>query len=498
MLKRSWVMGSALVGALILSVAPADSPPARSPLPYVLKLADCRLPAPAGLPAVEARCGVLEVSENPSMPEGGRVGLRVAVVPALNREGPKDPLFVLSGGPGQAASEFYPAAAGAFARVQRDRDIVLVDQRGTGGSNSLQCAYPDDDELVELSSEQVQTLTRECLSGLKGDPRYYTTSVAVQDLERVRTALGYERINLYGISYGTRVAQHYLRRYPAQVRTIVLDGIIPAQQAVGATTALDAQRALDQIFQRCRDNKDCHKAFPDPAGDFARLSGELSRTPAEVTMPDPVTAAVSTVKVRPIDLQMAVRLLSYNSEQAALLPLLLHEGAVRKNLAPIAGQSQMITEMLTESLSIGMHNAVVCTEDVPFYKPTEKERLALKESYLGTLQLDQLVDSCAIWPRGALDKDFHEPLKSDVPALLLSGSADPVTPAEYGKLALAGYRNGIHLILEGQGHGQLGTGCMPRLMAEFLSRGSAKDLDTACVKAVKPAPFFLSFSGPAP
>lgn len=463
-----------------------------------LQLEACRLQHPDRLQSVGARCGSLEVPENPDAPAGRKIRLKIAVVPALNQSGPRDPLFVIAGGPGQGSADYYVSLAGAFTQIQRSRDIVLVDQRGTGGSNPLDCTFPEDDEVADMSPDEVRAMTRKCLEALKGNPAYYTTSIAVRDLERVRIALGYEQVNLYGVSYGTRVAQHYLRRYPDRVRTLVLDGVVPPQQILGTDTAMQAQRSLDLIFERCHNDPACHAAFPDPAADFARLRETLGRAPAQVSFADPTTAAPIHAPVRLIDLQMTVRLLSYNASNAALLPLILHEGAERNNLAPIAAQARMIETQLGEVLSVGMHNAVVCTEDAPFFDAAAPDRHAFDKSYLGTLQLEMLEQICSVWPRGTMDADFHAPLNSQTPALVLTGSADPVTPPAYAEQALKGLHGAVQLLMDGQGHGQLGSGCVPQLMARFIEKGSARELDLSCAKKVLPAPFFTSFSGPAP
>ncbi len=497
-MRAPLLFGYLLLSIAILAGAVVRGTPAspERPRPF-LPLQDCRLEHSERLHSIGARCASFEVAENPGEARGKRIALKVAVVPAVNRNGARDPLFVLSGGPGQAATEFYVQAAGAFARVQRERDIVLVDQRGTGGSNALTCEFPDDAVAAQMSAEQIGSLTRRCLQSLPGDPVYYTTSVAVKDLDAVRAALGYQRINLYGISYGTRVAQHYLRRYPVRVRTVILDGVVPPEQVLGVDSALQAQRALDLILERCRTNEACHKAFPEPASDLAALRQRLTRSSAEVSFPDPVTAAATDSAFRLVDLQTVVRLLSYSSEQAALLPLLLHEAAAG-NLAPLAAQSQMIEDELQDALSIGMHNAVVCTEDAPFFEAAKPDRVALENSYLGTSQLDLLRQMCAVWPRGVIDADFHAALATEAPVLLLSGSADPVTPPAYAEQALRKLHNGLHVVLQGQGHGQFARGCIPNLMARFLERGQIQGLDTTCARQTAPAPFFLTFSGPQP
>jgi pimeloyl-ACP methyl ester carboxylesterase len=492
--------GVTLAGMLILgSTAAASDSQGRANAAPRLELTECRLQHPQRLLSIEARCANFEVPENPAEPAGKRIPLRVAVVAALNRRAAADPLFVLSGGPGQAATDFYAATAPAFARVQRDRDIVLVDQRGTGASNPLTCEYPEEEELAELTSEQIRKYTKVCLGTVqrKGNVAFYTTSVAVRDLDAVRAALGYESINLYGVSYGTRVAQHYLRRYPQRTRALVLDGVVPPQQILAIDSSLQAERALAEIFGRCLADDSCHRAFPDPAGEFRRLREELARKAAQVTVADPVAGTVTTAPFRLVHLQTAVRLLSYSPDRAALLPLLIYEGA-RNNLAPLAAQAQMVSKSIEQTISYGMHHSVVCTEDAPFFMSSAVDRHRLQQTYLGTTQLDGLIAICEVWPRGLVDPDFHAPLVSDVPVLLLSGSADPVTPPPYGELARQKLRNGVHLVIEGQGHGQIVVGCMPRVIADFIAAGSTENLDSACIKQVTPTPFFTSFAGPPP
>jgi pimeloyl-ACP methyl ester carboxylesterase len=477
--------------SLACRVAAADSLPR-------LDLADCRLEDGEHLRSIAAKCGELEVAEDRAAPSSPRIRLKVAVIPALNRSGPGDPLFVLSGGPGQAASDFYVSVGNAFARVQRQRDIVLLDQRGTGGSNALDCDFPEEDELAELNPAEIRRLAEKCLAALKSDPRQYTTSVAVRDLDEVRAALGYERINLYGVSYGTRVAQHYVRRYPERVRAVILDGVVAPGVVLAVDSAFHAQRALDLIFERCGKDSACHAAFPDPARDFSTLRARLARQPAVVSMPDPVTGTVSNETIRTVHLQIATRFLSYAPERAALLPLLLHEAAARNNLAPLAAQAEMLATRYANSLSIGMHNSVVCTEDAPLIDATRIDRAALEKTYLGALQLDGLIEICKVWPHGLIDADFNAPVDTAVPVLLLSGTADPVTPPSYAEDARRSFSQSLHVVIEGQGHGQLGVGCVPRMLADFLERGATLDFDVSCARTITPAPFFASFTGPPP
>ena len=475
--------------AAILAAAPAAG--------ATLALEDCRLDAGPGLATVKARCGTLERPENPDDPDGRRIGLRVAVVPALSVEPAADPVVPLAGGPGQAATDFYVAYRGAFEALRRERPILLVDQRGTGDSARLTC--PESEDMLEEvpEPEEIGPLVNQCLDGLEADPRYYTTSVAVRDLEAVREALGYPALNLYGISYGTRVAQHYLRRYPERTRSVVLDGVIPAGEVLGPDIALFAQAAVEAIFDRCAESEACADRFPEVESEFAALLERLAASPEEVTLNHPVTGEAAERRFSNQELAGAVRLLAYAPASAALLPHLIHEGA-RGNLSPLTAQIMMIEASMVESLAIGMHHSVVCAEDMPFVTDADIDREALGATFMGEQQIDMLREICRHWPRGPIDPDFREPLDTEVPVLLLSGEFDPVTPPAWGDRAAAQYDNARHVVGPGQGHGLLPHGCTPRLVADFIAAASADNLDADCVSRLGPMPFFLDFNGPRP
>lgn len=464
-----------------------------------LPLKPCRLEHPSHVSAIEGECGKLAVLENPADPKSRRIELNVARVPAVSRRKKLDPLFVLAGGPGMGATTFFTSVAPAFARIRRDRDIVLVDQRGTGSSNGLQCDL-DEDALMRGSDDQLITATRRCLESLKkhADVRFYTTSIAVRDLDRVREALGYERINLYGVSYGTRVAQHYVRRYPSRSRSVILDGVVPPEVALGPSIALDAEAALAAVLNRCRKDPACAEKFGDPTESYHALRRSLQRGAVILSLADPTSGERTKLDFSTEHLVTVLRLASYSSEQAALLPLSLDLANREGNYVPLASQYLIVSKAYADAVAFGMHNSVVCTEDVPFYEPSRIDRKALDQTFLGSGQVDALIALCKEWPRGPIDADFHAPLHSNVPALLLSGGADPVTPTRFGEQAAKGFSQGLHIVLPGLGHGQLTAPCVDRLMLQFIDRADAQHLDTSCTRAVKPMPFFTTLAGPPP
>ena len=441
-----------------------------------------------------AECGTLEVPLDPDRPGGERIELRVARIAALSGTPEPDPFTLIAGGPGQAATIFYAQMAPAFARIRRTRDIVLVDQRGTGSSTPLRCENIERDEAF-LDSATFIRLGRDCVDGLTHDPAFFTTSAAVRDLELVREALSYPTWNIYGISYGTRVAQHYLKRYPARVRTVVLDGVVPPGLAMGPGVAVDAQRALDRLLARCAAMPACVEQHPDLRDQFGDLLARLEASPPQIAVPHPRTGEPTTLTLTGELVANMVRLLTYSPQTAALIPLLVG-AAAQAQYGPLAAQVLMVSDDLHGAISFGMHFAVVCTEDVPFWG--QVDRAALAQTFLGPASIDALGAICEAWPRGYIDDDFARAVATSVPVVLLSGENDPVTPPSYAELSVGGLTHYRHLTLPHQAHGQITTGCVPRLLAGFVDSADPAAFDDPCLEAVEGFPIFTSRMGPPP
>jgi len=484
MLRTTLVLSAAL---LATSAASAQS----------LELEDCRINAGPGSSSMKARCGTLIRPLDPSGAEPGEIELRVAVVPALNLTPEPDPIVPIAGGPGQGSVQFYASYSWAFEDVRRNRDILLIDQRGTGESATMDCEFDDDIIDGEYSMELTVEYTGRCLDELPYDPRFFTTSVAVTDMEAVREALGYPSLNLYGVSYGTRVAQHFARRYPDSTRTVIIDGVVPPQISLGPEIATESQKAVDKILARCAANENCNERFPDLAEDFARVVRDLKEVGVEISVPHPSTGRPEDVLFGSAEFAAAIRLLAYHPNSMALMPLLIHE-AGKGNLVPLGSQYMMTMIAMMDALSLGMHNAVMCTEDVPFYDKSTIDYEGLEASYMGMFQLEALQAICSIWPAGPIDEEFKSPLATNLPVLLLSGDADPITPPRYADLAAVDLENATHLIGKDQGHGQISVGCTPRLVADFIDTADPTSIDASCLERSFVMPFFLDFSGPDP
>ena len=483
--------------ALALGAAAALATP-RFALAGDLALDRCRLTADL-LPAAFARCGTLAVPEDPGAPDGRSVDVFVAIMPSLSSTPRPDPLVLIAGGPGESTVDMYLQLKGAFEPVRRERDVILVDQRGTGRSAAgFDCGVPDELSLETTGDERLAKYIDQCLRELEHDPRFYTTSVAVQDLDRVRAALGIAQWNVYGVSYGTRVAQQYLRRFPERARSVVLDGVVPPELALGPDIAREAQRALDRIFARCAADEGCNAHFPSLPAEFKELLARLDKEPVATVSPYAAEAggraAADAGKFAAPQLRALVRLLSYSTTTVALLPAMLHE-AHEGDYAPLANQTATTLRRLPESLSFPMSNAVVCTEDAPFAPAGSRE--GLDATYLGTTIVDALAEICAKWPTGVMDADLKMPLVSDRPVLLMSGSNDPITPPEYAARAAAKLAHATQLVGADQGHGLIAVGCVPRLLRSFLEHPD-QPLDAACLALEPPMPFFLSLLGPGP
>jgi pimeloyl-ACP methyl ester carboxylesterase len=464
-----------------------------------LTLEPCRLEHPARISAVPAECGKVRVPENPREPGGRQIELFVARVPAISLNKAKDPLFLIAGGPGTSTVDLYTSATASFDRVRRNRDIILLDQRGTGGSHRLDCHYDNQDLLTNFNDVSIGPANVKCRDELskESDLTQYTTSVAVVDLDTVRERLGYQRINLFGNSYGTRVAQHYARRYPRSTRAVILDGVVDPATVLGPAIAVDAERALERILERCTKDAACHKAFPDPYRDYQDLRASVTAQPPRVTVSD-TNGKLLEFGFTARHLSAVLRLASYNDDQAALLPLSLHLAQHEGNFTPLANQFRVFARSLEETFAYGMHNAVACSEDTPLIDSAKLDRIALDKTHMGASQVEELIEACKEWPRGVVDADLHAPFTSDAAALLLSGADDPVTPPEYAARAQRAFADSKHVIIAGRGHGQYTAPCVDRVMAKFIETGTAKDLDASCTLRLSPMPFFTTLSGPAP
>ena len=468
-----------------------------SSLGHGLELEPCELTGSDGHGRVAAECGRLDVPVHRDSADDATLSLFVARVPALAADPAADAFTVINGGPGASSVDLYVDLEGAFADIHRQRDIVIVDQRGTGRSAPLECAELED-MAHDFEPERIRAATRRCLAGLSHDPRAFTTQAAVADLEAVRHALGYPALSLYGVSYGTRVVQLFLQRHPEAARLAVLDGVVPPGLALGPDIATNAQDALDTHLARCARDEGCRDAFPQLGRDFERLGSQLKRHPVDLALPHPVTGRVEPFTLRYGHLATTLRLLSYAPETAALIPVVIGEAANHGNYLPIASQALQLERALGASISFGMHNSVVCSEDVPFWEDLDARLPVLEASYLGADQVRALETVCSVWPAGPADPQLRNPQPASQPVLLLSGELDPITPPRYAQASARHLSNSRHLVAPGQGHGVIARGCVPELVADFVTRQDPRAVAADCLERLAADAYFVNLLGPPP
>ena len=445
---------------------------------------------------VTALCGRLSVPENREAADSRTIDLNIAVLPATNSITEDDPLFLLAGGPGQAATEAYPLALSGFEDINSTRDIVLFDQRGTGASAGFSCAALEDENLeTEVDPAEFVSLMQTCAGQLaeNADLTRYTTDDHIADLEAVREALGYEQINVYGASYGTRAAMTYARRYPEHVRTLILDAVVGPDLILFQQMPRDGQRALEMLFARCADDVACQTQFPMFEQEFTDLLDQLA-TPQEIGFTHPLSGEEEALTLTQDLFGNYIFNILYSTDLVSLLPLLVHETHTSGDFGPLITQAFMVGD--SAGVNIGLLYTVTCAEDAPFID-MEAAKAIQAETDFG-LRAADFVEICAAWPETAVADDLHKPFMTDIPTLLLSGAADPVTPPSYAEAVAAALPNHLHLIVPQFGHGNLGVGCIPKIAAQFINDGSISDLEIDCVADIQPAPFFTSFAGPEP
>lgn len=450
-----------------------------------LVLNDCEL---QGIPG-KAKCGTLEVYENRATRKGRKIALKIVVLPATGDKREPDPFVYFAGGPGGSATEDARGLAFAFPQIRQHRDMLFVDQRGTGGSHSLDCRFYDPADLQTYLGyffplEEVRKCREELEA--KADLKLYTTTIAADDMDEVRAALGYERLNLFGASYGTRAALTYLKRHPRRVRTATLQGVSPTDHHLPGDFPLQTERALQGVLSECLADKACSEAFPKIKEEAQSVLANLMKGPVEVEVQKPNSSERVKVKLSRDLAAEAIRYMLYAPAPAARVPLVLHLAA-QGNYAPLAQTAVRYRISLVGSGSNGMYLSVTCAEDLPWIKPGEGERMAAN-TFLGDYRLRQQREACTLWPRAEIERDYPEPVKSDVPVLILTGEWDPVTPPANGDRVAKTLTNSLHIVVPHGAHGLdglEGMDCVDGLIGDFIQRGSIAGLNTECVKNVR-------------
>ncbi|HET9024330.1 MAG TPA: alpha/beta fold hydrolase [Burkholderiaceae bacterium] len=468
-----------LIGAVATTALAACRPGGND---AVAQLEGCRIP---GVDR-EARCGTVTMPEDPDQPQGRTIEVRFAVVAAVARNKQPDPVFVLAGGPGQAATRTGRQMLAVLNEVNARRDIVFVDQRGTGGSHPLECKV--EETSISATFEQSQQIERlhACLKELRGDLRQYATWIAVGDLDAVRARLGAQQVNLWGGSYGTRVALEYMRQYPQRVRSAVLDGVAPPDMVLPVSFALDADAALSALVDTCSRDERCHQRYPLTAKRIEELLAQADRG-VEVRVPHPLTGLPEAMKIDRRVLSSLLRVPLYSPQLSAVLPYALAQ-AVDGDYTTLVALSAAVAGGINENFAAGMHFAVVCAEDMPRVDAGQRARIAATR--FGNAFLDVYERACRAVPSRPVPSAFYEIPASKAPVLLLSGGLDPATPPRHGARVAEKLGNARHIVAPHLGHTISTSGCAPTQIARFIRDAAYDTVDATCLTRLPAATFF--------
>lgn len=489
--KGVWFCGALiLVYAWNLTALAQNQPRASAPTPK-LQLEPCSAPGQKADQKGEARCGKYEVFENRATKAGRKLALNVMVLPAQSAKPAADPVFFIAGGPGQGIVSTIQAGVwkDLVAKIRRERHVVLVDQRGTGESNRLQCPPENKDDMQTFFKDTSSDESlRKCKAELEkiADLTLYNTQIAMDDLDEVREALAFEQINLLGGSYGTTASLSYLRQHPQRVRSVTLTGVAPPDYRIPLPFAKSLQHAIDRTLEDCAAEEACRKDFPHLRAEFNSVLAKLDKGPVKFEAVNSATNKVQSLTMSREMFVNALRLLLYSTDTARYLPLLIH-AAAEGEFGPLAGMAFTLGRTLTDQIALGMHFSVTCAEDVPFI-PADESARETSSTYLGDFAVQSYRKACGLWPQGKVPASFATPVKSDVPVLLFSGDVDPVSPAWIAEAAARHLSNSRHIVVRDAAHTATNA-CIDGLMAEFISKGSVRGLDASCVSQIHRAPF---------
>lgn len=450
-----------------------------------IELRPCNDPALAS----DVLCGKYEVYEDRKAASGRKIALNLILLPATSAKAAADPLFYLAGGPGSAATSY---ASEAFINgLRKNRDVVLIDQRGTGGSNPLNCPSPGSKEDMRGYFGEVLPVekVRACRVELEkiANLKLYTTSIAMEDLDDIRGALGYDRINVYGGSYGSTAALVYLHEHPEHVRAVAVFGVAPPAAKIPLSFARGVQDAMNRLFADCAADSSCNTTYPNLEADFKTVMAQFDKGPVQMKVPNVYTKQEQDVTVTRDAYVDGIRQLMYVPNAASALPALIHLGA-QGNLGALVGTSFQVVSQIDSKIARGMQFSVICSEDIPFITEDEITKSSAN-SFYGDARVRPAVKACGDWPRATVSPAFLEPIKSDVPVLLVSGELDPVTPPWVAASAVATLSNGRLVTIRNGTHSSYE--CVENLVAEFIDKGTAQGLDTSCVDKIKRPPFTI-------
>jgi len=475
----------AVIGSLWVAPGFAAQPPRRP------ELSPCRKP---GIPT-EARCGTYEVFENRAARKGRKIRLGIVVLPATGPDRLPDPFVYFAGGPGDASIPEGLAMARDLPSLRRNRDVLLVDLRGTGESGGLFCTELHGKEGIQgflddfLPSDKISA----CRDRLKKkvDLSWYTTDAAVDDVEEVRTALGYGKLNLMGVSYGTHAVLIYLQRHPQSVRTATLEGVMAPDARYPLGLARATQEALTGLIAECAGDPACHGAFPRLREEVDTILSRTAAKPVRVALNGALAGQPNEVQLTHSGVAQTLRYMLYSPAEAALLPVTIHQAA-EGDWKPLAQRARSFASLMASS-SVGFYQSVTCAENIAFIRDAMVAP-AVAGTFLGDFRVRRQKAACEGWPIRRLGPAFRAPVISNVPSLLISGERDPATPAAEGERVARTLKRARRVVVADGAHdteGMKGNGCLLRMIDAFIVAGASEGLDSSCVAGMRRPEFVL-------
>ncbi len=464
--------------------------------------ANCMFTLPEGVEeGTDVICGYVTVPEQHTAPDGPTIKLAVAIIKSKGTPGAADPIFFAQGGPGGSTIDAYAATfLDSNNRLRADRDLVLFDQRGAYYSKpSLVCTEIMDITIKtldqNLSSAESDRLfaqaLHDCQTRLKAkgiNLSAYNSLENAADIDSIRSALGYKQINLYGVSYGTLLALHTMRLYPNILRSVVIDSVVPTQRNFVLEAPHSEDRAFTTLFEGCKADEHCSRAYPDLEEVFFNLVDQFNKTPAKITLTDPTSQKTYPAILNGDGFQASIFQMLYSSEIIPMLPRLIY--AARDGNFTVF---ELFQSLLTfdYTMSYGMYYSVICTEDADFNLSDydlSGLRPQIVESEADSAKF--LLDTCQMWDVDYLGPQLDEPVQSEIPTLILTGDYDPITPPDYARQAAETLPNSILVEFPDGGHGELtSSDCADEIFLQFIADPNTRP-DTSCLAKHEKVKFY--------
>jgi pimeloyl-ACP methyl ester carboxylesterase len=431
--------------------------------------------------------------ENRLEQKGREFDLNFMILPSRNPNPAPDPIIVLDGGPGLGSTDRAVEWARHLNIFRHERNIILFDQRGTGGSNPLPCRRLGNPEEAQTYLEDMfpEEYVERCRKELDlwFDLRYYHTTIAMEDIHELRAALGYDLINLYGASYGSHSAAVYLNNFPETVRAAILEVPGYPSSLYPSTLAQDTEVVLQRLFLDCAADPDCAADYPDFMDEFYAVLDRVRQNPVMVNITNPINGQPETVFFPYNTLIAALRSMLYSTYSQRWIPAFIH-WAYRGNYSPLVEWEVEGLHSSNTTLKFGLLLCVTCTESIP-YIDFETARAEAAGTMMGTYRLDQQERACDLWERGEIPAGFHDPPHWNVPTLLISGELDPtVRPATVAVLD-ASLPKSFHYMAPNCAHsiGPAWEGGLAQEAARFMSQAGFEGLDFSGPDSTQRPPF---------